>query len=196
MRAFACPLSYKKHPFKRPLMPHNIAILGSTGSIGTQTLDVISRFPERFKATILAAGSKVDQLIEQAIAFRPSLAIIADETKYGRLCEALSPLGIECAAGPVARHQAPCTITLKSHTGRLRTLRNLPVSCRRRQRNGQQAHNHSLRRSLPHQKPRRDSQCHRRAGSPPSPLAPNTPSTRLPCSTRHLKSSKPAGSST
>ena len=99
MRAFACPLSYKKHPFKRPLMPHNIAILGSTGSIGTQTLDVISRFPERFKATILAAGSKVDQLIEQAIAFRPSLAIIADETKYGRLCEALSPLGIECAAG-------------------------------------------------------------------------------------------------
>ena len=83
-------------------MPHNIAILGSTGSIGTQTLDVISRFPERFKATVLAAGSNVEQLIEQAVKFRPSLAIIADESKYARLREALSPLGIETAAGSAA----------------------------------------------------------------------------------------------
>lgn len=83
-------------------MPHNIAILGSTGSIGTQTLDVISRFPERFKATVLAAGSNVGQLIEQAVKFRPSLAIIADESKYARLREALSPLGIETAAGSAA----------------------------------------------------------------------------------------------
>jgi len=83
-------------------MPHNIAILGSTGSIGTQTLDVISRFPERFKATVLAAGSNVDGLIAQAETFRPSLAIIADESKYARLREALAPSGIECAAGPDA----------------------------------------------------------------------------------------------
>ncbi|MDE5827017.1 MAG: 1-deoxy-D-xylulose-5-phosphate reductoisomerase [Duncaniella sp.] len=83
-------------------MPHNIAILGSTGSIGTQTLDVISRFPERFKATVLAAGSNVDQLIEQALTFRPALAIIADESKYARLHEALSPAGIETAAGSAA----------------------------------------------------------------------------------------------
>ena len=87
-------------------MPHNIAILGSTGSIGTQTLDVISRFPERFKATVLAAGSNVEQLIEQAIRFRPSLAIIADESKYERLREALSPLGIETAAGSAAMADA------------------------------------------------------------------------------------------
>lgn len=87
-------------------MPHNIAILGSTGSIGTQTLDVISRFPERFKATVLAAGSNVEQLIEQAVKFRPSLAIIADESKYARLREALSPLGIETAAGSAAMADA------------------------------------------------------------------------------------------
>lgn len=87
-------------------MPHKIAILGSTGSIGTQTLDVISRFPERFTATVLAAGTKVDQLIEQAVRFRPSLAIIADETKYQRLREALAPLGIETAAGSSAMADA------------------------------------------------------------------------------------------
>lgn len=80
-------------------MPHNIAILGSTGSIGTQTLDVISHFPDRFKATVLAAGSNVDQLISQAEKFRPALAIIADESKYARLHDALAPLGIETAAG-------------------------------------------------------------------------------------------------
>ncbi|MCM1076340.1 MAG: 1-deoxy-D-xylulose-5-phosphate reductoisomerase [Bacteroides sp.] len=83
-------------------MPHNIAILGSTGSIGTQTLDVISHFPQRFKATVLAAGSNVELLIEQAKTFRPSLAIIADESKYTRLHDALSPLGIETAAGNAA----------------------------------------------------------------------------------------------
>lgn len=87
-------------------MPHKIAVLGSTGSIGTQTLDVISRFPERFTATVLAAGTKVDQLIEQAVKFRPALAIIADESKYSRLREALSPLGIETAAGSKAMADA------------------------------------------------------------------------------------------
>lgn len=87
-------------------MPHKIAILGSTGSIGTQTLDVISRFPDRFKATVLAAGTNVDLLIEQAVKFRPSLAIIADESKYGRLREALAPLGIETAAGSQAMADA------------------------------------------------------------------------------------------
>lgn len=80
-------------------MPHNIAVLGSTGSIGTQTLDIISQFPDRFRATVLVAGGNVDMLIEQARAHRPALAVIADESKYLRLREALSPLGIETAAG-------------------------------------------------------------------------------------------------
>lgn len=83
-------------------MPHNIALLGSTGSIGTQTLDIVERFPDRFHVTVLAAGRNVNLLIEQSLRHRPSLAIIADETKYARLHEALSPLGIETAAGDQA----------------------------------------------------------------------------------------------
>lgn len=87
-------------------MSKNIAILGSTGSIGTQTLDVISQFPDKFKAQILAAGNNVDMLISQAIKHRPSLAIIANESKYTQLREALSPLGIETAAGAEAMASA------------------------------------------------------------------------------------------
>ena len=80
----------------------NIAILGSTGSIGTQTLDIIAEYPDRFTATVLVAGSNVKQLIEQAIKCRPKHAIIADESKYAQLHEALSPLGINTAAGAQA----------------------------------------------------------------------------------------------
>lgn len=87
-------------------MPKNIAILGSTGSIGTQTLDVISQFPERFKARILTAGNNVDMLINQAVKHRPALAIIANETKYQELHDALAPLGIETAAGADAMADA------------------------------------------------------------------------------------------
>lgn len=79
-----------------------IAILGSTGSIGTQTLDVTSRHPELFDISMLIAGSKVDTLIQQAIARHPRVAIIADESKYLKLREALEPLGIETAAGAQA----------------------------------------------------------------------------------------------
>lgn len=80
----------------------NIAILGSTGSIGRQTLDIIAEYSDRFCATVLVAGSKVEQLIEQAIKFRPQYALIADESKYAQLQEALAPLGIHTAAGAQA----------------------------------------------------------------------------------------------
>ncbi|MDE6078587.1 MAG: 1-deoxy-D-xylulose-5-phosphate reductoisomerase [Duncaniella sp.] len=83
-------------------MPHNIAIVGSTGSIGTQTLDIISQFPERFKAVVLTAGSNVDLLIEQARRHRPALAVIADQSKWPALRDALEPLGIATAAGDSA----------------------------------------------------------------------------------------------
>lgn len=79
-----------------------IAIAGSTGSIGRQTLDIISEHPERFQASVLAAGSNVDLLISQARQFKPALAIIADPDKYSTLKEALAPLGIETAAGASA----------------------------------------------------------------------------------------------
>lgn len=80
----------------------NIAVLGATGSIGKQTLDIISGRPDRYKASVLVAGSKVDELISLAKLHRPKLAVIADETLYGRLHEALEGEGIATAAGSQA----------------------------------------------------------------------------------------------
>lgn len=80
----------------------SIAVIGSTGSIGTQTLDIVSRYPDRYRIALLAAGSNVDALVEQCRQFRPSMAVIADPNGYTRLREALEPLGIETAAGPEA----------------------------------------------------------------------------------------------
>lgn len=82
--------------------PKRIAIVGSTGSIGTQTLDVIASHADRFEATLLIAGSKVDTLIMQALRHRPKLAIIADESKLWKLRDALAPEGIATAAGSEA----------------------------------------------------------------------------------------------
>lgn len=79
-----------------------IAVLGSTGSIGVQSLDIIAEYPHLFKATVLVAGRNVERLIQQAAKFHPSIAIIADESKYLTLKEALEPLGIATAAGAKA----------------------------------------------------------------------------------------------
>ena len=79
-----------------------IAVIGSTGSIGTQTLDIVAQQPENIGISVLAAGSNVERLISQAVTHRPALAIIADESKYAALRQALSPLGIETAAGAAA----------------------------------------------------------------------------------------------
>lgn len=96
-----------------------IAVLGSTGSIGTQTLSVAEEYPDRFQPTLLVAGGNVDRLVEQARRFRPELAIIADETKYAILRDALSPLGIATAAGQAAINDAmesPCFDTVVTAT--------------------------------------------------------------------------------
>lgn len=84
----------------------NIAVLGSTGSIGTQTLDIISRHSDKYRASVLVAGSRVDDLIAQAMRFRPDLAIIAREDLYPQLSAALKPLGIATAAGAHAITEA------------------------------------------------------------------------------------------
>ncbi len=76
-----------------------LAILGSTGSIGTQALDIVSNYSDRYEVTVLAAGSRVDELIAQSIKHRPALAVIAREGLYPHLREALTPLGIETACG-------------------------------------------------------------------------------------------------
>ncbi len=79
-----------------------IAVLGATGSIGRQALDIISCDPQRYRATVLAAGSRVDDLISLAIKHRPAIAVIANEALLPRLREALAPLGIATEAGAEA----------------------------------------------------------------------------------------------
>ena len=79
-----------------------IAILGSTGSIGTQTLDVVRQHPDAFSVYALSAHRSIDLLIKQALEFNPAVVCIADETYYRPLCEALSDLPIRVLAGEKA----------------------------------------------------------------------------------------------
>ena len=79
-----------------------LAILGSTGSIGTQALDVVRSHPGQFSAHILTAGSNADLLIAQAREFKPDTVVIADEGKYAQVCDALADLPIKVYTGPEA----------------------------------------------------------------------------------------------
>lgn len=76
-----------------------IAILGSTGSIGTQTLQVVEEHPDLFEVYAITAGSNVERLIEQAHKFNPEAVVIADESKYETLKEALADKPIKIYAG-------------------------------------------------------------------------------------------------
>lgn len=76
-----------------------LAILGSTGSIGTQTLDVVREHPERFEVYALCARASIDKLIAQAREFKPEVVCIADETLYQQLKEALADMPIKVWAG-------------------------------------------------------------------------------------------------
>ena len=76
-----------------------IAILGSTGSIGTQALDVIGRHPELFEVELLTAGNNSSLLIEQARRFNPSAVVICNPDRYEEVNEALSPLYIKVFCG-------------------------------------------------------------------------------------------------
>ncbi len=80
----------------------NIAVLGSTGSIGTQTLDIVAEYPHLFKATVLTARRQWQLLAEQARKFLPEVVIITDETYYPLLKEALADLPIRVEAGKEA----------------------------------------------------------------------------------------------
>ncbi len=82
-----------------------IAVLGSTGSIGTQALDVVSRHPDRFEAYALVANNQADRLLEQARRFKPEVVVIANESKYAGLKEALSDLPVKVWAGAEAIEQ-------------------------------------------------------------------------------------------
>ena len=79
-----------------------VTILGATGSVGANTLSVIGEHRERFRVVALAAGRNADLLAQQARAFRPEFAAIAEPGSYAALKEGLAGTGIETAAGPEA----------------------------------------------------------------------------------------------
>jgi 1-deoxy-D-xylulose-5-phosphate reductoisomerase len=85
-----------------------LAILGATGSIGASALDVIARHPQRFRASVLAANNKVDELVALCAQFRPELAIIADPAHEARLSEQLrkARLNTRAASGSDALREA------------------------------------------------------------------------------------------
>ncbi len=83
-----------------------IAIFGSTGSIGTQALDVIRANPDLFETEILTAQSNADLLIKQALEFKPNAVVIGDETKYQKVKDALGQTLVKVFAGEKALEEA------------------------------------------------------------------------------------------
>lgn len=83
-------------------MKRRIAILGSTGSIGTQALDVIKRHPERFEVEVLTAQNSADLLITQALEFKPNCVVIGNESLYQKVFDVLDSKDIKVYAGEKA----------------------------------------------------------------------------------------------
>jgi 1-deoxy-D-xylulose-5-phosphate reductoisomerase len=86
--------------------PRRVTILGSTGSVGRNTIDLIDRNRGRFEVAAMTAGSNVALLAEQALRLRPRFAALADPAGYGELKESLSGTGITVGAGPEALIEA------------------------------------------------------------------------------------------
>ena len=76
----------------------NVAVLGATGSIGTSALDVIARHPDALRASVLAAGSRVDALLDLCRVHRPAHAVIADDGAYAALRDGLRDAGLDTRA--------------------------------------------------------------------------------------------------
>jgi 1-deoxy-D-xylulose-5-phosphate reductoisomerase len=93
-------------------MPERIALLGSTGSIGTQSLDIISKYPERFTVEVLIAGNNIDLLIQQAHKFQPDSVVIANPDHYLQLKEGLYSTNVKVYAGNEAIEQVVTSSTV------------------------------------------------------------------------------------
>ncbi len=89
-----------------------IAILGSTGSIGTQALDVVKQHSDVFSVTVLTAQSNADLLVEQALQFQPSHVVIGDESKYDYVKTSLAGSSIQVMAGAEALQEVVCLDTV------------------------------------------------------------------------------------
>ncbi|WP_066632418.1 1-deoxy-D-xylulose-5-phosphate reductoisomerase [Labilibacter marinus] len=80
-------------------MKKRVAVLGSTGSIGTQTLDVISKHPDKFEVEVLTANNRIGKLVEQCRIYMPNTVVIGNKEKYEQLQDALADLPIKVYAG-------------------------------------------------------------------------------------------------
>lgn len=107
-----------------------LAILGSTGSIGRQTLETVDCYPQLFEVYMITANSRVDMLIEQARKYMPEVVVIADEKHYNTLREALADLPIKVYAGAdaiadaVTLHEIDIVVTaMVGYAGLLPTMR-------------------------------------------------------------------------
>jgi 1-deoxy-D-xylulose-5-phosphate reductoisomerase len=96
----------------RPGRPQRLAVLGSTGSVGASTLDVVARHPERFEVIGLTAHARVDVLLQQCLRFRPRVAVLPTEERAQALRSALAEQGVrtEVLVGP----QALCDLAASS----------------------------------------------------------------------------------
>jgi 1-deoxy-D-xylulose-5-phosphate reductoisomerase len=100
--------------------PRSVTVLGSTGSVGTQTAELLAAEPERFQILALVGGRNAALLAEQAIALKAARAVIADPGCYAELRQALAGTGIDTAAGPEAVVEAaalPADWTMAAITG-------------------------------------------------------------------------------
>lgn len=97
-----------------------VTVLGSTGSVGVNTLDLIGRNPEQFHVVALTAGQNAEVLIDQAKAFKPECVVIADESKYQHVAKSLAGTKIEVSTGPqglIDAAELPTDLTMAAIVG-------------------------------------------------------------------------------
>jgi 1-deoxy-D-xylulose-5-phosphate reductoisomerase len=103
-----------------PSQPRTVTILGSTGSVGQQTVSLLLAEPERFRVRALVAGCNATLLAEQALALRAERAVVSDTTAFAALKDALAGTSVSVAAGPEAVIEAaamPADWTMAAITG-------------------------------------------------------------------------------
>lgn len=100
--------------------PKKLTILGSTGSVGLNTLDLVRRNPDRFEIVALTANGNVNELVKQALEFKPACVVIADETRYQTVADSLAGKDIEIgtgASGLIEAAQRPTDLTMAAIVG-------------------------------------------------------------------------------
>ena len=110
-------------------MTQSLTILGSTGSIGTSTLDVVARHPERYRIFALSGHSQTAKLAEQCLAFRPQYAVTANEAQAAELHALLAAAG--CQTEVLHGEQALCDIAAAPETDGVMAGKSAKSVCRK-----------------------------------------------------------------